>query len=107
MTTSIFLAIVGIIPSTIAAVLAHRISKKADARDAEIRQNAQERAKASKIQMEMITAGAALSYACAMALKRGEPNGEVEEAVEEYTIAKKNYLEYINEGYFEYREGVK
>jgi hypothetical protein len=107
MSTSIIIALIGIIPSTIAAVLAHSINQKADARDKELKQQAEERAEASRIQMEMITAGASLSYACAMALKRGQPNGEVEEAVAEYTIAKKNYLEYINKGYFEYREGVK
>lgn len=107
MTTSIILALIGIFPSTIAAVTAYQINRKADHRYEEERRQAVDRAEASKIQLDMITATAALSYACAMALRRGKPNGEVEEAVAEYAIAKKNYLEYINKGFFEYQEGVK
>lgn len=107
MTTSIILALVGIIPSTVAAVTAYQINRKSDRRYEEQKQQAMDRAEASQIQMEMLTATASLSYACAMALKRGRPNGEVEDAVAEYAIAKKNYLEYINKGYFQYREGVK
>lgn len=107
MTTSILIAIIGIIPSTVAAVTAYRINKKSDRRYEEQKEQAKDRAEASIIQMEMITASASLSYSCAMALKRGVANGEVEEAVEEYSQAKKKYLDYINKGFFDYREGVK
>lgn len=107
MTTSIMLALIGIIPSTVAAVTAYQINRKYDIRHAEEKQRAKDRAEASKIEMQMITASASLSYACAMALKRGKANGEVEQAVAEFAIAKKNYLDYINTGFFDYKEGVK
>ena len=42
-------------------------------------------------------AAAKLSYARAMALKRGAPNGEVEEAVADYEAAKLAYYRFLNE----------
>lgn len=107
MTEQIFTILLAAIPSTIAAVIAFQINRKSDRRYEEAKQEAKDKAEMSQIQMEMITASAALSYACAMALKRGKANGEVETAVAEYAIAKKNYLQYINRGYFEYQEGLK
>lgn len=107
MTATIIAILTAAVPGTVASIIAYQINKKSDKRYEEQRQQAIDRAEASKIQMEMITASAALSYACAMALKRGKPNGEVEEAIASYALAKKNYLDYINRGFFEYREGVK
>ena len=105
--SGIIIALIGIIPSTAAAVIAYHINRKSDKRYEEQRQDAKDRAEIESLQMKMITASASLGYACAMALKRGETNGEVESAVADYAIAKKEYLEYINRGFFEYKEGAK
>lgn len=43
------------------------------------------------LSLKMMSANNKLSYACAMAIKRGRPNGEVEEAVEAYEEAKQEY----------------
>lgn len=45
----------------------------------------------SLLSLKMMSANNKLSYACAMAIKRGRPNGEVEEAVEAYEEAKQEY----------------
>ena len=62
---------------------------------------AEERAKAIKeetiLQLEMSMANNKLSYAVAMAMKRGKANGEVEEAIEAYEKAKANFYKFMNE----------
>ena len=46
--------------------------------------------------LELQMAGNKMSYATAMALKRGYANGEVEEAIEAYEPAKKKYIDFMN-----------
>lgn len=64
-------------------------------------EKAEERAKAIKeetiLQLEMSMANNKLSYATAMAIKRGKANGEVEEAIEAFEQAKRNYYKFMNE----------
>lgn len=64
-------------------------------------EKAEERAKAIKeetiLQLEMSMANNKLSYAVAMAMKRGKANGEVEEAIEAYEKAKANFYKFMNE----------
>ena len=67
-----------VVPSIIAAVIAYRINKKADTRYSESQKQHDERVKAERLSMEMQLATADLSYATAMAIKRGKANGEVE-----------------------------
>lgn len=55
------------------------------------------RKKESLLQMELIMASAKLSYACAVALKRGKANGEVEEGIRAYEEAKEKYYHFLNE----------
>ena len=88
------------IPSLVVGIILASMNRKGDERYKKDQEAAKERAEAAQIQMEMITASASLSYACAMALKRGVANGEVEEATAEYAAAKKKYLDHINSEYF-------
>lgn len=105
--TPIITAFAGaVIPSLFVGVVLALMNKKADRRYEKDQEQAKERAEAAQIQMEMITASAALSYACAMALKRGVANGEVEEAVAAYALAKKRYQDHINSEYFRAKEGI-
>lgn len=45
----------------------------------------------------LLTANAKLSYAVAMAIKRGKANGEVEEGVEAYEAAMDEYQAFLHE----------
>lgn len=57
----------------------------------------QARKEESLLMLELVMASAKLSYACAMALKRGKANGEVEEGVKSYEEAKSKYYHFLNE----------
>ena len=88
--------ILGLVP-TIATGIAlfywQRAQKKRD-RDNEI--HAEARKTEALLSLELQMATAKLSYAVAMAIKRGTPNGEVEEGVEAYTKAKDKYTNFLN-----------
>lgn len=90
-----------VVPSIIAAVIAYRINKKADTRYNEAQKQHDERVKAERLSMEMQLATADLSYATAMAIKRGKANGEVEAGIASYEKAKKDYFDFINKKYLE------
>ena len=51
----------------------------------------------SLLLLELVMASAKLSYACAVALKRGKANGEVEEGAKAYEDAKTKYYHFLNE----------
>lgn len=89
------------LPSMITGVIAYRINKKGDERHAEAEKRHGERVKAERLSMEMQLATADLSYASAMALKRGKANGEVEAGIASYEKAKKDYFDFINKKYLE------
>ena len=55
------------------------------------------RCKESLLSLEMITAAADLSYATAIAVKRGYANGEVEIGIASYEKAKENYRLFMTE----------
>lgn len=89
--------IVGIVPSVISAVIVFvvtgRISRAERYRDT----RAEARKKESLMALELQMATAKLSYAVAVAVKRGEPNGEIEDGITAYTEAKGKYLAFLNE----------
>ena len=60
------------------------------------------RKKESLLLLELNMASAKLSYAVAMAIKRGTPNGEVEEGIKAYKEAKEKYYHFLNEQAKEY-----
>lgn len=66
-------------------------------RDTEKLTHQKAKTRESLLLMELVMASAKLSYACAVALKRGEPNGEVEEGIMAYEKAKHAYYEFLNE----------
>lgn len=49
------------------------------------------------LQISLLVASASLSYAVAMAIKRGKPNGEVEEGIRQYNRAMERFREYERE----------
>ena len=60
-------------------------------RDAATREREAARLEAENVQVSLLVASAKLSYALAMAAKRGAPNGEVEDGVEQYREAMKAF----------------
>jgi hypothetical protein len=55
------------------------------------------RRKEAKLNLDLTFATAQLSYAVAMAIKRGRPNGEVEQGVEAYEAALQAYRKFERE----------
>lgn len=55
----------------------------------------QEEQREMLLQLKMIQAGNELSHACAMALKRGKANGEVEAAEENYGRCRQEYESFL------------
>lgn len=95
MTTFITAFIGAVIPSLFVGIILGIMNRKADKRYEEEKERAKERAEAASVQLQMVTASAALSYACAVALKRGETNGEVEDGIAKYALAKKRFDDYL------------
>jgi hypothetical protein len=58
--------------------------RKREKRDKQVEEGEQRRRLGERIQITLILAVAKLSYAVAMAYKRGQPNGEMEEAIDQY-----------------------
>lgn len=83
----------GIIVGIVLAVW-NRAQKKRDEEEA-VREA--ERLKSERLRISLLLAAAKLSYAAAVAIKRGKPNGEVEEGIEQYEQAMAEFREYERE----------
>lgn len=68
------------------------VNKKTERR---IKDHEEDRRQESLLSLEMMMANNKLSYAVAMAVKRGSPNGEIEEAIVAYENAKEKYDDFI------------
>lgn len=90
-----------VVPSLVCGILLALFGRRQNSKDAAVEQRAAARKKESLLSLEMNMANAKLSYAIAMAIKRGSPNGEVEEAIEAYDAAKKKYFEFLDKLAFE------
>ena len=88
--------LLGLLPSVIAGAGAFYLQRAQKRRDARLEERANNRKQESLLNLEMTMAAAKLSYAVAVAWKRGESNGEVTEAVEAYEAAKAAYYHFLN-----------
>ena len=79
------------LPSLLVSVVMAVFGRKQKKRDAATREREAERLEAENVQVSLLVASAKLSYALAMAAKRGAPNGEVEDGVEQYREAMKAF----------------
>lgn len=75
------------LPALVVGIIMAHYNKKQNERDKKNDQREAERIKGERVRLDLLVAGADLSYACAMALKRGHANGEVEEGVKSYDKA--------------------
>lgn len=60
-------------------------------------QQEQDRQKSELLRISMLIATAKLSYAVAMAVKRGKPNGEIEEGIDAYNESLEKFREFERE----------
>lgn len=56
-----------------------------------------DRRKSEMLRISLLVATAQLSRAVAMAIKRGSPNGEIEEGLEQYNMAMEEFREFERE----------
>ncbi|HPE95548.1 MAG TPA: hypothetical protein PLT66_05730 [Bacillota bacterium] len=64
--------------------------------------NIEEQKREALLTMKLTRAGNELSYAIAIALKRGKANGEVERAIASYNEAEAEYSDYLRENAVEH-----
>ena len=91
--------VIGMVPTLITGVFLYLFQQKSKAAEDAREQHQKARKAESMLQLQMIMANNKLSYAVAMAIKRGRPNGEVEEALEAYEEAKRAYYNFLNSFY--------
>lgn len=83
----------GIITGIVLAIFTYKYNKATRRQDEREKAQRKER----KLNLDLTFASAQLAYACAMAIKRGKPNGEIEEAVSSYEKALISYREFERE----------
>jgi hypothetical protein len=86
-----------ILPSLVVGVFMAFFNRAQKRRDEETESRAAARQKESLLALELNMSTAKLSYATAVALRRGHANGEVEEGMRAYNEAKKKYVDFLNE----------
>jgi hypothetical protein len=74
-------------------IFSHRMRKASQHRE----QAERNRRKEAKLNLDLTFATAQLAYAVAMAMKRGHPNGEVEQGVQTYEAALTAYRKFERE----------
>ena len=85
------------VPSLIVGVTMAQWNKQQKKRDDERRENEKERIKSEKLRISLLLATAQMSYAVAMAIKRGAPNGEIEAGIDQYENAMQKFREFERE----------
>lgn len=85
-----------LLPSLVVGIIMALYNRKQSKRDKERDKIEDARRDESLLALELQMATAKLSYATAMALKRGQANGEVEEGIAAYEEAKTKYYAFLN-----------
>lgn len=101
------LYLLGLLPTLVTGIVLYMIQRKIRIRDEAVERRAKTRKRESLLQLKMLMASNKLTFAVAMAIKRGEPNGEVEEGIKAYSEAKNEYYAFLNEQAAEHLTGGK
>ena len=88
--------LLAIVPSLIVGVFMACFNKSQKKREKKIDHQSDVRRKECLLQLEIQAATADLARATAIALKRGTANGEVEEGLSAYAVAKAKYYKFLN-----------
>ena len=83
-----------ILPSLIVSVVMTMFNHRTNKRDKYVDELSATKIENDRLQLNLTIATAKLSYALAMAIKRGAPNGEIEEGVGEYKKCMEQFQEF-------------
>ena len=89
--TQIFFAL---LPSLLVSLYMAFFNRKISKRDKYTESFAEARQRSDQLKLSLLLATAQLSYAVAIATKRGHPNGEIEEGIEQYAKALQEFREF-------------
>ena len=89
--------LLGLIPSIVTSSVVFYMQRAQKKRDDKAEGKAKARRTAERLSLDLQMAIAKLAYAVAMAIKRGTPNGEVEEGIEAYENALEQYRKFERE----------
>ena len=89
--------LIGLVPAIISGCLVFYIQRSQKKRDKKTDERAKTRERESYVTLELELAAAKLSYATAMAIKRGKPNGEIEDGIEQYEKALEAFEKFEHE----------
>lgn len=84
----------GLLPALITGAVLFYAQRAQKKRDDEEANRAKARRKEMKLTLDLQMATAKLAYASAMAIKRGYPNGEIEEGIDAYKKALEEFQEF-------------
>ncbi len=89
--------LIGLIPALITGVAIFYVQRAQKKRDTAVAVRTAARKEEALLALDLQMATAKLSYATAMAVKRGTPNGEIEDGIEAYEKARSKYYKFLNE----------
>ena len=84
----------GIVSGVIVGVMLGVWEFQQKRRTADARREAKQRVRSEQVRISLLVAAAKLSYAVAAAIKRGSPNGEIEEGVKAYNAAMREFQDF-------------
>ena len=88
--------VVAVLQSLMVAVIMALFNRAQAKRDKAETKRAEARQAESLLSLQLAMANGKLAYATAMAYKRGTPNGEMEDGLEAYQLAREEYLSFLN-----------
>lgn len=80
-------AVWAVVPSLLVSLVMFFWNKRQKEKDKDVDEKERKRVESEMLRISLLVASAQLSYAVAMAWKRGEPNGEIEVGIEQYNKA--------------------
>lgn len=90
-------ALWAILPSIVVGIVMALWNKRQKKRDELTEEKERERVKSELLRISLLVASAQLSYAVAMAVKRGKPNGEIEVGIAQYDKSMEKFREFERE----------
>ena len=89
--------LLGLLPGLATAVIVFYVQRRQNKNDAKEEGLAKAKRAETKLSLDLQMATAKLSYAVAMAVKRGTPNGEIEEGIKAYKDALEEFQKFERE----------
>lgn len=90
-------ALWAVLPGIVVGIVMAVWNKRQKVRDKKTEEKDKERVKSELLRISLLLASAQLSYAVAMAVKRGRPNGEIEVGVAQYEKSMDEFRKFERE----------